>query len=390
MTLAVAASGCRGQTSREPPIVPFRGMHEMPRYDAQERGRYFEDGRAMRPEIEGTVAREMEVDAQVDTGLDIGDNYVMSVPTGVVEREGGLEALLRRGHERYDIYCAPCHSEVGDGNGMVSQRAASLGVTFAAANLLDPGFQHMPDGRLFLTISNGVRTMPAYRGQIPVQDRWAIVAYVRALQISQGDAAAAIADADRDQIPAGADACPEQAEDRDGFHDLDGCPDADNDEDGVADSADACPLSAGTAALSGCAGSVQLEATDPTSIRLGAAIRFETGRDVLKEESLAILDETRAFLVAHPEITRVMIQGHTDDRGDAGVNQSLSERRARAVLQWLVEHGIESSRLESQGLGSSRPRADNDSAEGRQANRRIELHVLPTVEAVAGAVPGGV
>jgi outer membrane protein OmpA-like peptidoglycan-associated protein len=123
---------------------------------------------------------------------------------------------------------------------------------------------------------------------------------------------------------------------------------------------------------------------------LGAAIRFETGRDVLKEESLAILDETRAFLVAHPEITRVMIQGHTDDRGDAGVNQSLSERRARAVLQWLVEHGIESSRLESQGLGSSRPRADNDSAEGRQANRRIELHVLPTVEAVAGAVPGGV
>jgi outer membrane protein OmpA-like peptidoglycan-associated protein len=392
MALAVAGAGCRGQTSREPPIVPFRGMHEMPRYDAQERSRYFEDGRTMRPEIEGTVAREMEVDSQIDTGLDADDSYVMSVPTAVVERAGGLESLLRRGHQRYDIYCAPCHSELGDGNGMVTQRAAALGVTFQAANLLDPAFQHMPDGRLFLTIANGVRTMPAYRAQIPVQDRWAIVAYVRALQISQGDAAAAMADADRDQLPAGADACPEQAEDRDGFQDLDGCPDADNDEDGIADGADACPLSAGTAALSGCAGTVQLDAADPTSIRLGATIKFENGRDLLKEESLAILDETRAFLVAHPEIARVTIQGHTDDRGDAGVNQSLSERRARVVLQWLVEHGIDGGRLESAGFGSSRPRADNSTAEGRQANRRVELHVVPTTVEVpaAGAVPGGV
>jgi outer membrane protein OmpA-like peptidoglycan-associated protein len=392
MALAVAGAGCRGQTSREPPIVPFRGMHEMPRYDAQERSRYFEDGRTMRPELEGTVAREMEVDPQIDTGLDADDSYVMSVPTAVVERAGGLESLLRRGHQRYDIYCAPCHSELGDGNGMVSQRAASLGVTFQAANLLDPAFQHMPDGRLYVTIANGVRTMPAYRAQIPVQDRWAIVAYVRALQISQGDAAAAMADADRDQLPAGADACPEQAEDRDGFHDLDGCPDADNDEDGIADGADACPLSAGTAGLSGCAGTVQLDAADPTNIRLGATIKFENGRDLLKEESLAVLDETRAFLVAHPEIARVTIQGHTDDRGDAGVNQSLSERRARVVLQWLVEHGIDGSRLESAGFGASRPRADTSPAEGRQATRRVELHVVPTTVEVpaAGAVPGGV
>ncbi|MBX7190881.1 MAG: OmpA family protein [Sandaracinaceae bacterium] len=393
LAAVVALAGCRGQTSSEPPIVPFRGMHEMPRYDVQERGGYFEDGRTMRPEIEGTVAREMEVDSQIDTGLDPEGNYVLSVPTAVVERGGGLEALLRRGQQRYDIYCAPCHSELGDGNGMVSQRAAALGVTFQAANLTDPGFQHMPDGRLYLTIANGVRTMPAYRAQIPVQDRWAIVAYVRALQVARGDAAGATADADNDQLPAGADGCPDQAEDRDGFADLDGCPDADNDEDGLADATDACPLSAGDAAHGGCAGRVSLDATDPTIVRLGATIKFENGRDTLKDTSIAILDEIRAFLVAHPEVVRVSIEGHTDDRGAASVNQTLSERRARVVLQWLVEHGVAGERLQSAGFGSTHPRSDNGTPEGRQANRRVELRVLPppaTEVPAAAAGPGGV
>ncbi|MBN8613770.1 MAG: OmpA family protein [Deltaproteobacteria bacterium] len=389
LVVVVAVAGCRGQTSAEPPIVPFRGMHEMPRYDAQEHSGYFEDGRTMRPEIEGTVSREMEIDPQVGTGLDADGSYVLSVPTAVVERSGGLETLLRRGHQRYDIYCAPCHSEVGDGNGMVSQRAASLGVTFAAANLMDPAFQHMPDGRLFLTISNGVRTMPAYRAQIPVQDRWAIVAYVRALQVSRGDAAVAIADTDNDQLPAGADGCPEQPEDRDGFQDLDGCPEADNDADGIDDAADACPLSAGTAGLSGCAGTVAIDPADPLNIRLGANIRFENGRDVLKDESLAILDEIRAFLVAHPEVTRIAIEGHTDDRGDAAVNQALSERRARVVMQWLVQRGVSGERIQSAGFGSARPRGDNTTREGRQANRRVELHVVPPAVEADAAAPAG-
>ncbi len=410
-SLALVA-GCRGQTSTEPPIVPLRGMHEMPRYDAQERGRYFEDGRSMRPEIEGTVARESEIDEQVATGLDVDGSYVLSLPTSVVERAGGVGPLLQRGHQRYDIYCAPCHGALGDGQGMVSQRATSLGVTFAAANLMDPGFQHMPDGRLYATIANGVRTMPAYRAQIPVQDRWAIVGYVRALQISQGDAAAATADTDRDQLPAGADGCPEQAEDRDGFDDLDGCPDLDNDEDGIADAVDACPLSPGPAAapapapvdgaaeaavvatapsMSGCAGSVSFDSGGST-LRLGGAIRFENGRDTFKRSSLAPLDELRAFLTAHPEIARVSIEGHTASNGDEAVNRALSERRARATMQWLVEHGVDASRLTAVGFGSSRPRASNDTAEGRQANRRVEARIVtPVVDAAAvPGAPGGV
>lgn len=383
---AIISVGCRGQTSTEPPIVPFRGMHEMPRYDAQEPGRYFEDGRAMRPEVVGTVSREAEVDLQVDTGLDPDGNYVLSIPTSVVERFGGLAPMLERGQQRYNIYCAPCHSAAGDGNGMVSQRAQALGVAFQAANLVDTTFVHIPDGRLYATIANGVRTMPAYRAQIPVADRWAIVAYVRALQISQGDAAAAVADADGDQLPAGADGCADQAEDRDGFQDLDGCPDPDNDADGLADGVDACPLSAGPASTDGCARNVRIEGD---SFVLGGSIKFENGRDVLKDASLPVLDEIRAFLVAHPEVTRVAIHGHTDDRGDAAVNQALSERRARAVLQWLVDHQIDGARLESMGFGSSRPVGDNATREGRQANRRVELHVVvPAAAATARA--GGV
>ena len=379
MTLA----GCRGQTSAEPPIVPFRGMHEMPRYDAQERAAYFADGRAMRQQVEGTLSREMEPSLEIDTGTDDEGNYLLGVPSDVVSRVGGVGPLLERGEQRYNIYCAPCHSETGDGQGMVSQRAGSIGRPFQAANLHDAQFLHMPDGRLFLTISNGVRTMPAYRAQIPVNDRWAITAYVRALQVSQGDASVGLVDTDRDQLPAGADQCENEPEDRDGFQDDDGCPDPDNDQDGILDAADMCPFSSGSAATSGCAGSARIEGDHLVLLQ---NVRFSDGRDRIKPESLAILDEIRATLAAHPEITRLAIEGNTDNRGSAAVNQALSERRARVVLQWLVEHGIEAARLESAGFGASRPITTNDTSEGRQANRRVELRIVPAVVPAPGGV----
>ena len=386
-TLICVLAGCRGQTSAEPPIVPFRGMHEMPRYDAQERARFFADGRAMRQQVEGTLSREMEPNLEVDSGLDEEGNYLLGVPSDVVAHVGGVGPLLERGQQRYNIYCAPCHSETGDGQGMVSQRAASVGLSFPAANLHDAQFLHMPDGRLFLTISNGVRTMPAYRAQIPVNDRWAITAYVRALQVSQADPSQGLSDTDRDQLPAGADRCENEPEDRDGFQDDDGCPDPDNDQDGVLDAADSCPFSAGSVGSAGCAGSARIEGDH---IALLSNVRFANGRDRIKPESLAILDEIRATLLAHPEITRLAIEGNTDDRGSAAVNQALSERRARVVLQWLVEHGVEAARLESAGFGSSRPVTTNDTAAGRQANRRVELRIVGPVDPAAVPAPGGV
>ena len=358
-------------------------MHEMPRYDAQERAAYFADGRAMRQQVEGTLSREMEPNLEIDSGTDDEGNYLLGVPTDVVSRVGGVGPMLERGEQRYNIYCAPCHSETGDGQGMVSQRAGSIGLPFQAANLHDAQFLHMPDGRLFLTISNGVRTMPAYRAQIPVDDRWAITTYVRALQVSQGDASVGLVDTDRDQLPAGADQCENEPEDRDGFQDDDGCPDPDNDQDGILDAADTCPFSPGSATTSGCAGSARIEGDHLVLLQ---NVRFSNGRDRINPESLAILDEIRATLAAHPEITRLAIEGNTDNRGSAAVNQALSERRARGVLQWLVEHGIQASRLESAGFGASRPITTNDTSEGRQANGRVELRIVPAVVPAPGGV----
>jgi len=248
--------GCRGQTSSEPPIVVFRGMHEMPRYDVQEEAPYFEDGRAMRPTVPGTIPTEEVIDTDVGEGVDANGNYVAMIPPGAAEHFGagpeGMTAMLDRGRQRFTIYCTPCHGYAGDGQGMVSQRALGLGVAFAAANLHDEQFLHMPDGRMFLTITNGVRTMPSYRGQIPVYDRWAIVAYVRALQLHAADPAAAAADDDHDSVPNYADGCDTEAEDRDGFEDTDGCPDLDNDGDGVNDDVDQCDDVAGPAETQGC------------------------------------------------------------------------------------------------------------------------------------------
>ncbi len=366
----VSIAGCRGQTSVEPPIVPFRGMHEMPRYDAQEYARYFEDDhRTMRPVVEGTLPREADIDFEVAEGLDEHGDFVETIPQAVVDRAGGMSDLLARGESRFGIYCAPCHGAAGDGRGMITQRAERLGNTFAAANLLDPQFLHVPDGRIFLTITNGVRTMPAYRSQVPTDDRWAIVAYVRALQLHGADPAAAAADADADGIQAWADRCLDQAEDMDGFSDSDGCPEDDNDHDGLADGIDACPSAPASAGSNGCPTYIRL---DPTAIVALQPVRFETGSTALAGRSGAVLAEVRATLAANPNLV-VAIEGHTDDRGDPAVNRRLSERRAQAVVDWLIDHDIPAWRLRAAGFGSERPIGDNATPAGRAANRRIEF-----------------
>jgi mono/diheme cytochrome c family protein len=147
----------------------------------------------MRSPLEGTVARETALeDPEVATGL-LADqsNYVPTLPPPVVQKAGGMDKLLARGQERFGIYCAPCHGLTGDGKGMVvckrdkvTDACESRGFPPVPA-YQDPRVRQMPDGQLFATITHGVRTMPAYGPQVPTADRWAIVAYVRALQLSQ-------------------------------------------------------------------------------------------------------------------------------------------------------------------------------------------------------------
>lgn len=187
LVVAMWVAGCIGGESGEPPVVGIRNMYNQPRYDAQERQPFFADQRSMRPDVEGTVSREAEALTQWSTGRDADDEaWVEAVPSRIIARNGGPAAFLERGKDRYDIFCAPCHSVSGDGKGMISRRAAALGASgLVAPSLHDDRLRHIPDGQLYATIKNGLRNMPSYAHNIPSDDRWAIVHYVRALELSQ-------------------------------------------------------------------------------------------------------------------------------------------------------------------------------------------------------------
>jgi mono/diheme cytochrome c family protein len=171
----------RTTTSSKPRIHLIQDMDNQPRYDTQSRNPLFADRRAMRPPVAGTVARGTLIgDAEIATGR-IGEDWVEVIP---VELTAGV---VQRGRERYEIFCSPCHGLAGFGDGMVAKRADELmeGTWTPPTSFHTDLLRQRPDGHIFNTISNGIRNMPAYGPQIPVADRWAIVAYVRALQRSQ-------------------------------------------------------------------------------------------------------------------------------------------------------------------------------------------------------------
>jgi hypothetical protein len=181
LVLGALGTACRGQTSAQAPISPERNMFQQQRYNPQARSTFFEDHRTMRKPVEHTIAREMNPDPEVSDGeLADGSGYVMSVPQPVLQSLGGLEAAAKRGEDRYNVYCRPCHDGAGTGQGTVIKKGMA-----PPPSLHDERIRHIPDGQLFATISRGVRNMPAYNYSIPVHDRWAIVSYVRALELSQ-------------------------------------------------------------------------------------------------------------------------------------------------------------------------------------------------------------
>lgn len=185
LTLLLAGVGCRGQTSTEPPIVPLRNMFNQDRYNPQAESQLFADGRTMRTPVEGTVPREREIDPELSQGrLPDDSDYVAEVPQAVAQRFEGAQAMIERGQDRYGIYCRPCHDDTGSGRGTVILRA---GWQPPPPSFHQDRIRQMPDGQLFATITHGVRTMPSYGAYIPVNDRWAIVSYVRGLQLSQGE-----------------------------------------------------------------------------------------------------------------------------------------------------------------------------------------------------------
>jgi len=145
-----------------------------PKYGPLEQSAFFPDGRASRPLVPGTVARDM---LRTDSLLYAGkvDGQAAEIFPFTVTGD-----VFTRGQERFNIYCAPCHGESADGNGLVVQRGFP-----APPSLHEPRLQEASVGYIFSVITDGHGVMPSYASQIPVADRWAIIAYVRALQFSQ-------------------------------------------------------------------------------------------------------------------------------------------------------------------------------------------------------------
>jgi mono/diheme cytochrome c family protein len=149
-------------------------MHVQPKMKPLRQSDFFADGRGSRPLIPGTIARgQLREDAYFYTGMVNGrEGDFMPVPV--------TKELLERGQERFNIYCAPCHSRTGDGQGMIVQRGYRRPPSYH-----DPKLLNAPLGHFYDVISNGFGAMPDYAAQVAPHDRWAIVAYIRALQLSQ-------------------------------------------------------------------------------------------------------------------------------------------------------------------------------------------------------------
>lgn len=212
-------------------------------------------------------------------------------------------------------------------------------------------------------------------------------------------------DNDGDGIADADDQCPMEPEDKDGFEDEDGCPEADNDKDGVADAQDECPLVAGVPAHNGCPipdrdgdgvpdarDNCPDEAGPPENQGCQAAqqvviteerleildkVYFKTNRATIQRRSFTLLENIAQVIVAHPEITKLRVEGHTDSRGPARRNLKLAQARADAVKAYLVQAGVEESRLEAEGFGEDRPVvADATSDDHHSQNRRVEFRIV--------------
>jgi len=205
-------------------------------------------------------------------------------------------------------------------------------------------------------------------------------------------------DGDYDGVPDSLDQCPQVVEDHDGFEDEDGCPDLDDDNDNLPDSEDRCPRAPETVngyeEEDGCPdelpGSRERIEWNGNEIRLRQRVYFAVGRWQVPPLFNPILTELGDFLVAHPEIRRLRVEGHSDDRGTRREGFSLSLRRAQSVVAFLVERGVSTSRLEPVGFGDTAPLDRAHDEVTRARNRRIEFIIAEGPLGRAPALPDGV
>jgi mono/diheme cytochrome c family protein len=173
--MSLLLAGCARETpSDKPPIHLNPNMYDQQKYLPQAESKFFADSSAMRTPVPGTVERGfLHEDNIYYTGKDDKGNFVKHAPVEITTQ------LLDHGRERFDIYCSPCHSRVGDGKGIMVSRGYVPPPNFHTDQI-----RNMPDGEIFDVITHGIRNMPSYSHQISPDDRWAIITYLRALQRS--------------------------------------------------------------------------------------------------------------------------------------------------------------------------------------------------------------
>jgi len=186
-------------------------------------------------------------------------------------------------------------------------------------------------------------------------------------------------DTDRDGLNDDVDRCPTEPEDYDDFQDADGCPDPDNDQDTILDLVDLCPMDPenfnGVKDDDGCPDAQRVVITRD-QIHILEKVLFITAKADIVKKSYPLLEEVTQILLTNPQILKVRIEGHTDDRGSDSYNLDLSNRRANAIRDFLIERGVEPGRLIAEGFGEFSPIVPNDSPENMEKNRRVEFHIL--------------
>ncbi|PIV81453.1 hypothetical protein COW53_04255 [bacterium CG17_big_fil_post_rev_8_21_14_2_50_64_8] len=199
VALTLVPIGCiyraRHSVKGQPRIQVVYDMDNQYYYKAQSADDFFADGRSMRTPVDGTVARgDLRAGDPFFRGRVEGDTTFVTEFPVTVDQD-----LMHRGQERFQIFCAPCHGLSGNGNGVVNIRATALaeGTWTPPSDLVGQSVVDRPVGHIYNTITHGIRNMPSYKNQIDPRDRWAIVAYVRALQLSRNASLADVPADDR-------------------------------------------------------------------------------------------------------------------------------------------------------------------------------------------------
>jgi mono/diheme cytochrome c family protein len=181
LLVLLSLTACRQDMQDQPKFIPLRPST------------FFDDGRSARQLIEGTIARgHLNDDVAYYTGKDADGKPVNDFPFPVTKE------VIERGQDRFNVYCAPCHDRLGEGNGMVVRRGYRKPPSYHIDRL-----RQVPNGYIFDVITNGFGAMSDYAAQIPTRDRWAIVSYVRALQLSHNATINDVPPADRSQLAGG-------------------------------------------------------------------------------------------------------------------------------------------------------------------------------------------